>query len=416
MLDLSQVLATIGLTDALDLFEAHWDESEACFPAGGPLFLLPVQITEMRHYLGLPEEMDPSLHEAARIIRAEPALAHLAWHCYRLLFFHQEFEGGKMARWPEPVAQLGDLAGLFYVLISLPVVPLTRAAHMDRGVPDSVTRHTLTRYVELVDRYRMTHPGRWGLALGSLYWKRLYVNADLYACGRFEYMVRPFHGAVRVFRHGQTRQTIALAVDGTQFDADGLMVQPLSEGWTARLAIDETSVTGCPVSPTGFAENREVTLPLHDWQQVLAPGDPTLDMHIPAGGGMTLERCLDSMKQAMEFFPHYFPERPFVAFACYSWIFHPEMARVYTPESNMVLYQKELYMFPIGTDRRSGLYFVFGTQDVDPATAPRDTSLRRAVLAELERDGRLLAGGMFFLADDIEHFGTQFYLKHFPGS
>ena len=48
--------------------------------------------------------------------------------------------------------------------------------------------------------------------------------------------------------------------------------------------------------------------------------------------------------------------------------------------TNRVLWQQELYLHPIPSGDRSGLVFVFGKDDIDLNTAPRDTSLRRALL------------------------------------
>jgi hypothetical protein len=56
------------------------------------------------------------------------------------------------------------------------------------------------------------------------------------------------------------------------------------------------------------------------------------------------------------------------------------------------------------------LFFIFGTDDVDPATGPRDTSLRRAMLDHMAAGGRLIGGGMFLMLEDFERFGEQVYL------
>ena len=75
----------------------------------------------------------------------------------------------------------------------------------------------------------------------------------------------------------------------------------------------------------------------------------------------------------------------------------------------MVVYQRELYLFPMASWPRAGLYFVFGDEDIDPQTAPRDTSLRRALLDHILAGGRLRVSGMFFLTEDFVRFGTQVY-------
>ena len=103
-----------------------------------------------------------------------------------------------------------------------------------------------------------------------------------------------------------------------------------------------------------------------------------------------------------------------MAFGCQSWILNPELENIYRADSNMVLYQKELYLYPISSPANSGFYFVFGKMEVDPATAPRDTSLRRALLEHVEAGGRVISSGMFAFPDDFEHFGQRHYLSHWP--
>jgi GNAT domain-containint protein len=129
---------------------------------------------------------------------------------------------------------------------------------------------------------------------------------------------------------------------------------------------------------------------------------------------MTLERCRESMQQALDFFPRYFPDASFAGFACGSWILNPQLEQIYRPDSNMVLWQRELYLFPVPSGDRSGVYFIFGTDDVDPRSALRDTSLRRALLDHIDRGGRLIGGGMFLLAEDFAQFGTQHYRSQPP--
>ena len=227
-------------------------------------------------------------------------------------------------------------------------------------------------------------------------------------------MVKPFRGPLVAYRHRQSRVVVALAEEGTRFDEQGFLAfddQPVSI--TARLVIADDTVTGTPYSPFGHAESRQVELPLCDWEQALAPGDQILEVHIPAGGDMTPENCLASMQQALAFFPRYFADKPFTGFACGSWILNPELEHIYRPDSNMVLWQRELYLFPASGGRGS-IYFTFGRDDVDFATAPRDTSLRRALLDHLAAGGRFLGGGMFVLQEDFEQFGSQVYRRRWP--
>lgn len=419
MRDLAAALAELGIADAFELFEPHWEESEASYPEGGPPFVQPGQVAEHHAFAALPAELEPLLQETARRIRETPALSHLAWHCHRLLFEYRDYEGPSVAKWPPLTAALGELQGLFYLLVAMGMIPLVKAVHRSRGIPEQVTRETCGHFPSILQLYREAHGG-WGVPLNVLYWLRHYTAGDLFTLGRLQYMVRPFSGRLEAYRHVRTGEVVALAADGTRFAADGCIVSDAAPdgpgAWTAKLEHGQDAVTGRPISPAGVGMNAQVTLPHDQWRRVLATGDPVLDTHIPGGGGLTPERCHDTMRRALEFFPRYFPERPFVGFGCGSWILNPELEWIYSPTSNMVLWQRELYLFPIPSGPRSGLFFVFGRDDVDSATAPRDTSLRRALLEQLERGGRLIGGGMFFLKDDFEHFGTQFYRSHWPPS
>ncbi len=419
-LQLDEVLASLGIPDAREHFEPFWEESEACFPGETLSFLTLERFLYHREYTGLPRELDAMMDETARIVRKHPALTHFAWHCYQLLYKHiSDYDGWRIRQWPDPIAPLGELTGVFYILVALNVVPETQAVHERLGIPEEITHHSLHRINEIVNRHRSLHGGRFGMSMGSLYWQRHYVEGILYGLGRMEYMIGSFHGGLQAYRHRETGEVIALSADGVRFRDDGYIdANPESEaakaGWTARFTATDAGVTGCPISPAGRGLRCEVTLPLDTWQLALKPGDGVLDMHIPAGGGMTPERVQASMAQALEFFPRHFPDRPFVGFGCASWILNPQLAEFYSPDSNMVLWQRELYLFPYPCGDRSGLYFVFGKDDIDPDTAPRDTSLRRAILDRIASGGRLIVSGMFMLTEDFQRYGEQFYRSHFP--
>jgi hypothetical protein len=161
--------------------------------------------------------------------------------------------------------------------------------------------------------------------------------------------------------------------------------------------------------PEGVVARQPVRLLKSAWSEALVRGDPVFETHIPEGGGMTVERCREAMQQALQFFPRYFPESAAKAFCCHSWIMNPEFATFYSPTSNLVLYQKEVYLYPYPWGNNAGVFFIFDADTIDPRTAPRDTSIRRAMVEHLERGGILRYGGMFFLTADMPRYGTQCY-------
>lgn len=414
---LEDALKALQLEGSVALFEPYWEDSERTIPEQGPRFLQPVEITRNREYAGLPAEVDEGLLECARQVRETPALTQLAWHCARLLYVHRDYPPAQIHCWPTLEAIFGDQAGLFYLIVALEAVPRMRAYHIAHGVPDDVTRATSTHFTESTRIYQQHHDGHWGVLPRVLYWLRNHTGGELYCLGRFEYMVRPFWGRVKAFQNDETGEVLALSCDGIHYDAQGFAVsseEPAS--WKAHLIEEPETVRGFPIAPTGTAVKAEVTLPRSSWRCMLQPGDPILETHIPAGGKMTPERCRESMQRALYFFPRFFPERPFVAFGCASWILNPELETICGPSWNMVQWQRELYLFPVYSSPKDGLYFVFGRDDVDVATAPRDTSLRRALLEHLEAGRPLRSGGMFMLREDFRHYGSQHYRSMWPPS
>jgi len=408
-MDVKEVLRALGEPEAEEAVAPDWAESGDVMPVGLPAFLRPEEIRSAREYCGLREDLDPLLEGVARRIAARPALSRLAWHAYFRLYHRTE---GGFERWPGLSGALGDEGGAFYLLISLAMVPLVRAKHRELEVPEDVTRDTCLEVRCFCDNHETGH-GRPGIMRGQLFWLRHYVSGTLFRLGRFEYMVRPFHGRLEAYRHRETRQVIALAQDGVGFDADGFI--PRGDDppeWTATLEHSEDAVVGHVISPRGYAVQHQMRLDTSEWECVLRPGDGTLDMHIPSGGNMTPRSCLDSMRRACGFFPRYFPERKHVAIACGSWIFNTQFEGWLGDDSNLVRFLRELYLFPITYGGRDGLFFVFCREDVDPATAPRDTALQRAMLDQIAAGKPLRASGMFTFEEDLVHYGTQHYRQY----
>ena len=309
-----------------------------------------------------------------------------------------------------------------------------------------------------------------GIPLSQVAWTRYYPACRLFRLGRMEYMVRPFRGCVVAFRHRATGKVVALAQHGARFTREGQIaaadsqsegaIQPEGGGvldgdgaWTASLdECDPERVTGFAVSPLGHAvgphagppvgpaqqrgggdattttttaatttttaTSAAVTLELSAWERVLGPGDAILDMHIPAGGGLTPSACEDSLRRAFAFFGAAFPATPCRAVSCSSWVLTTQLERMpllAARGSNLLRLQREVHLFPVPPPppASDGLWCIFLQDRVDPATAPRDTTLRRAVAEFLEAAAatgeRWRAGGMFFLKDDLGRFGTQCY-------
>lgn len=414
---LEDVLARIRQSEALEVLRPHWDDSVASLEDDVPFFLTAEEIKRNREWGGLSPETDDLLQKAAHVIREEPALRGLAWHCYRLLFEHTDY--GEIKQWPSLEWALGELGGTFYLLIALAMVPRVLAVHQEMGVGPEVSRETCQQIACFSGNYRRMTRGRLGIPLSQLYWLRHYTAGRLFRIGRFEYMLRQFGANVTVYRHRESGHVLALAPDGVRYNRKGYVdgaagVEDTEQGWTASLVEDDDAVLGYPISPCGYAVGKQVRLDKVTWECVLRKGDTTLEMHIPAGGGMSLARCGDSMRRAVSFFRQYFPDKPFKSISCASWIFNTQLQQLQLSSDNLARYQRELYLYPTRSSGQDGLWFIFFQNSFDVATAPRDTSLQRAVADFIAAGNIWRGGGMFFLTEHLSEFGAQYYRSHWP--
>ncbi|NLE44085.1 MAG: DUF5596 domain-containing protein [Chloroflexi bacterium] len=421
---LDELLHHIREPECLEALQDHWDESVRTLPEGGPAFLYPDTIAISRTWGGLGSEAQPALVRAAHRILNDPALTHLAWHCYRQTFEYPEGIDG--ARWPRLQGVLGDLSGTFYLLVTMAAVPRIRAKHQEMGVGEAVTRDTCRVVESLCTYYRKAHDGQYGAYPHQVYWPRRHTDGLLFRIGRLEYFLttfREYGASCSVYRNRVTGETIALAPHGWCMTPAGFrhsaVDSPCDDGrWTTSLTHDVHQITGYPLSPAGYAIRRRVSLQLDVWSPALTQDDWVLSMHIPAGDPLTPDVFISSLRRARAFFDRYFPATPSKAIACSSWIFSPILEQLLPATSNLVRNLREVYLLPAPRHGpHDGLWFIF-VQDtgnhriLDLSTAEAHTSLERNILDYLRTGGIWRCGDMFVLNEDLDRLGTQFYRSH----
>jgi hypothetical protein len=353
-------------------------------------------------FCGMSEEYFEELKDAAERIKNDPAFSALAWHCRWQLYDGRTLD--KFDQWP--------VSGIFpelYLLTALAMVSLVRRKHAEMQVDEQITRDTC-RQVDCFCANHIHGFGKPGLIARQLFWLRNYVDGILFRLGRMEYKLKEVVNFGKTYRNKETGEVIAFAPPGIRYNEKGFVAGVDKESsWDSSFHETEDSVRGNPISPQGFALRDQIELPLDKWECVIKEEDVFLDMHIPSGGGMKPEACIDSMRKAVEFFDKHFPEQKTKAIMCRSWIFNTQFEDK-MPESNLAKFMRELYLFPIQSSGKDGFFFVFCREYDDLSKAPRDTSLQRAMLDILEEEP-LRAGGMFILNDDLKYFGSQHYRK-----
>ena len=414
------MLSQLGEPECYETIYPSWERSLASLPPEGPPFAHPKQLLEYRELAGIDPRVDEELLACGAIVQSSPALGALLWHCHQCAYVYAE--AGRFDDWPTLETSLGSLNGAFYLIVALALIPLTVAAHRSAGFPDWVTRETVTAPASFLDRYRRGRQGRNGVFQCEIWWLRKYVQAEIVRIGRFEYRLHPFQGRLRVYRRGDTGETVALAEAGVRFDREGYM-EPESGntddyGWTARFEQLSGRVEGNPIAPDGHALRRTVALDLRRWECVLArERSRILDIHIPSGGKMTMEAIVDSLGRAADLFSHRLGPSAFAGFSCISWILSPYLTKILAPSSNIITFMHEVYLFPVPRIPADGLFFVFSdprfyggelSLELLKELTPK-TSLEEKVRRYILDTDQWRGGGMFLLTEDLPKLGTRCY-------
>lgn len=386
--------------------------------------LVPERLTYWCELVGIPAGALMALQAMAAHVLADQALSAAFQKFHEKTAVRGEWnrEWTPLPMDPEVVERCGEGASLYYLLAYLSALPSVWSRYERQGIGMDVFKATMLDFrFYIQDFYDLN--GRWGFATFGWIWRHLAV--ELFRIGRLQYMLMPFPGGVRAFRRktdaagaGPNRSLVLLADpdmalrdDGYAWGAgrpNGSEVPPEDErAWRPSFEAAPDGWRGHPVSPQGWVERSPLWLSAEEWELVLEPGDTVLDLHIPRKDTLTAETCGASYAQALDFFGRVFPDRPPRALYCHTWIFTPQLVQFLPETSNLVNFQREFYLYPHAGTAAYLWSFVFGASQ-DFETAPRNTSLRRAVLDWLAGGGEIfdLPGLMFHLPDE---WGTQPY-------
>lgn len=412
-MELIDALRALGAADdspLIEVLQPHWEESVQSAPRDWDL-LQPEQWRNARIKTRCDEGVDEALTRATTAIAESEPLRLLAWHCHRLIFETPEYN--TFSSWNLLSELLNrrqpGLGGGFMLWLSLGSVPRLYAKNDARKVPEEITRDTLYDVVIARRRFARYNDGAVGVEPRLFNWHRLVSSGDLFRIGRFEYIVRPFRNGLRAYRNRDSGVVLALSENDLAYNAEGQLARSdETPAWSTPLLETDTELRGHPISPRGFALPEPVDLKRAEWECILAPGDMVLEIHIPEGEPLTPESCRDSFERARAFFTSR-GEYSLRAFACYSWLFNTQFEELLPPHSNLLAWQRECYLFPWPSTGKDGLYFMFGGDEIDPATAPRDTLLRRVIADHLQSGKELRSGAMFFCFEELSRYGTQAY-------
>jgi hypothetical protein len=302
-------------------------------------------------------------------------------------------------------------ASLFYLLGYMAALPNASRTYRRIGIRREILLDTMYDISIWMTNYFDVHSA-WGF--DQFAWITFHLECKLFRLGRLQFALAPFRWKIMAFRHRSSGHILLLGdptqplrADGYAEGAGGKEIIE-DERWFAVFEATPAGWRGNRIAPQGYTMREQVFLLRSEWEPVLQHGDTVLDLHIPRGEKMTLEVCRESLQRAFSFFPEFWPDRPFKGVCCHTWFFTPQLQQILPPESNLVRFQREFYLFPHPGSKDFLWSYVFGARYTDPSTAPRDTSLRQAVLDWLSDGNELfdLPGVMLHIP---EAWGTQPY-------
>ena len=417
--DPRSVFAALGLPPPDDAASAAWQRSQSDFP-GGVFFLESAYVRDCCRALQMKPDVEEALVAALSDYADHPVLTRLAWHWHKQLAACGPGDDPALlsnwVRFPPPPRVDGRELPLFFAYIFLSRLAAIREFHQRRGIPDDVSLDTLSDLELWLCEHRRLF-GRFGLHRPD--WIQNHFLGRLFKLGRLQFETHAFGHGFRAYRNRRTRQVVLLAPGAQRFRADGQfetadggaqkgVFSSEFEETAGPLATNGT-VRGNPASPLGGVLPDAVTLPLADWSLIFQAGDPCLGIHIAATGPLDHAQCGESMRRAGPFYEKYFPERPFKALTCSSWLLDPQFERYMPADSNIVRFLAEFYLYPLPWANDHQTYErVFDDAKIDVAKAPQKTSLQRILVEHVKSGGRWRGGGAILFPEDLD-WGRQVY-------
>lgn len=274
-------------------------------------------------------------------------------------------------------AQLGAQADVFHLLLALLELPKARARHVADGVPPDVSAAT---WVDLGvwARHLRKRERRLGLPLEILGWAQSYLRGRLYRFGALQLALAPFDGPVCCLRLPGQATPLVLTAPAV-----------LPEVWDAH-----------EVDPrAGVVTDRVHRVVLAECERLLVPGDPMLEMHIPADAQLTMAGFAESLRAGLRFFGAQKPKGVFGE----AWLLDPQVLALVPDHRALRALQQRAQLYPGKIPEAKTVRRLFGPSATRASVEalPREglSALQRATAAFLDDPARALsAKGGFVLA------------------
>ena len=271
----------------------------------------------------------------------------------------------------------------FHLFAAIPTIPDGVKFFRDRGVPQDIIDATMQEYDYCFDACRI-NIGRIAFDRGRLAWIKHTIFHHLIRVGRFKYElpVKRVSG-IRAYRNKNGEVTVL--ADGLRFHRSGRILGSVGcedeEGsLLAEIEENENEISGYAIVD-GDVSFEKTVLQKSEWELCLSEDSPVIPIHIPREGSFdreTVQAAFETMRSLMA---KCFPDMPYKAFHCKTWMMSRDLRKVLKPESNILAFQSNFTHYPTKSDGTWVLGWVFagegGIENLDNFS--ENTSLQRAV-------------------------------------
>ena len=295
-------------------------------------------------------------------------------------------------RWIQTFPLLEQTHPMFGFFCLVPSIEKTYGDLKRRGVDADIIAQTVNQYEDCLFVYEKRF-GKLGLNMRYFNHLQEYVDCEILNVDRLRFGFESLRKPVYLLRKKGTAEYVLLVGDG-EMTAGGMVAKTAPAGqsaaFTASFRETEEAYVGTPALENGTCSAQISTYNKKEYELVLRPGDLCLSTHIHPYGELSREACMASYRRVLELVARFYPEYRFKAFYCNSWMMSPELKDVMKPTSKVLDFQSFYLRFPVATEGKAVLNFVFYMKGADDYTQlPEDTSLQRALKQRYLAGGRL---------------------------
>ncbi|MBQ3373870.1 MAG: hypothetical protein IJI45_10675 [Anaerolineaceae bacterium] len=346
------------------------------FREKGTFFLEREYILSLQEELNVFPRIINDLLTASDRIRKDKEAARYALLVYRAMKDREAFKKNL------PLVDFPEDHPFLPLFCLLPSIRPTFRFLKEKSVPQDIIAKTLSQYETCVFLYSERY-NRLGLNKRYFDWLQYYVDCEILDIDRLRFEMKRLYDPVSLVEDRRTETRFLLYHDPQNL--------PDHES--------KCGIEGRPVSADGQIGSETEHYPEDRYRILIRPGDQCLGVHIPEEGEFSESACEESYKRAKSVFASCFPEFDYKGFHCESWMMAPQLKQYLKPGSNILSFSGKFLKYPIPSEGKDVLNFVFLLKFTSYDDLPEDTSLQRNLKRLYQSGGKLYEyGGLRYIA------------------